>query len=189
MRWDALFNDMESQLAESEQLALESEISERTRAEFVEMDLVGRLRGALGYQVTVFLACGESFRGTLSYAGAEALVLEENQHQVLIPHAAAVRYAGLGRLSLDEGSSVRRSLGLAHSLRALARDRSELSIILTTSSGAVRVEGVIDRVGKDYVDVAAVVPGEPRRASHVTQVSTVPFAALAAVRSRRSDGL
>ena len=33
MRWDALFNDIESQFAESDRLSLEAEINERARAE------------------------------------------------------------------------------------------------------------------------------------------------------------
>ena len=185
MRWDALFNDMESQFAESERLALDAEINERTRAEMVGAGLADRLRGALGCRLAVHLACGDVIHGALSHAGADALVLDEEQHQALVPYAAAVRYVGLGRFSVAEASPVRRALGLAHALRALARDRAELAVVLGHGAGAVRLAGVIDRVGKDYLDLATFTPGEVRRRNQVSQVSVIPFAGLAAIRSRR----
>ena len=43
--------------------------------------------------------------------------------------------------------------------------------------------GVIDKVGRDYLDLAALRPGEARRAPQVGHVRTVPFSALAAIRS------
>lgn len=186
MRWDALFNDMESQFAESERLSLETELNERTRAELVATELPDRLRGALGCRLAVHLDCGEVVHGALSHAGADALVLDEEQHQVLIPYAAVVWYSGLGRLSVAEPSPVRRGLGLARALRGLARDRAELSVMLGRSGGAVSLVGVIDRVGKDYLDLATYTPGEVRRTHSVNQVVVVPFGRLAAIRSRRT---
>lgn len=189
MRWDALFNDMESQFAESDRLALDSEITERARIEAVDSGFADRLRAVVGSRVGVQLSCGESIEGTLSHAGADALVLDDGPHQVLVPYGAVLRYVGIGRFSLAEVSSVRRAIGLAHSLRALARDRAELTVTLGSSAGSVRLEGVVDRVGKDYLDLALVTPGEVRRSHHVRQVSTIPFTALAVIRSRRTGDL
>lgn len=186
MRWDALFKDMESQFAESERLSLDAEINERSRAEMVASELADRLRGALGCRLSVHLDCGDVVRGTLSHAGADALVLDEEQHQILIPYAAVMWYAGLSRLSVAEPSRVRRGVGLAHALRGLARDRAELSVTVGHSGRAVRLVGVIDRVGKDHLDLATYAAGEVRRSHQVNQVSVIPFAGLAAIRSRRS---
>ncbi|TLM75941.1 hypothetical protein [Pseudarthrobacter sp. NamB4] len=186
MRWDALFNDMESQIAESDRLAFDAEINERARAEMVGTGFADRLRGALGCRLSVHLACGDVVHGALSHAGADALVLNEEQHQVLVPYASAVQYAGLGRLSVAEASPVRRGLGLAHALRGLARDRAELTVMVGHSAPAARLVGVIDRVGKDYLDLAVFTPGEARRSNQVSQVSAIPFTAIAAVRSRRT---
>jgi hypothetical protein len=188
MRWDALFNDMESQLAEADRLALDTEINERTRAEMVSLPLEDRLRAAVGYRIGVHLICGESVHGELTHAGADALVLDEDQYQVLIPYAAAARYVGLGRHLRAENSAVRRSIGLAHALRGLARDRAELSVTIGAAAGAVRLAGVIDRVGRDYIDLATVIPGEARRSQSVGQVSAIPFAALAMIRSLKPGG-
>ncbi len=190
MRWDALFSDMEAQFAESERLAVDAEISERARAETASLALTDRLRGSLSSLVAVHLACGRVFEGTLSHAGADALVLNEQRHQVLIPYGAVMRYVGLGRVSVAETSQVRRRIGLAHSLRGLARDRTELAVTLRhvpeRDSG---FSGVIDRVGSDFLDLALLSPGESRRASQVRQVATIPFAALGALRSRGAGEL
>jgi hypothetical protein len=187
MRWDALFTDLESQFAEGDRQALDSEINERARAEMVGLELADRLRAVLGCRVTVYLAAGESFSGTLTHAGGEALVLDEEQHQLLIPYTAAVRYVGLGRLSVAEKSPVRRGIGLANALRGMARDRAELSVLIGNAGGALRLAGVIDRVGRDYFELAVLTPGEARRSHQVSQVTTIPFTALAAIRSRRTN--
>ncbi|WP_426225452.1 hypothetical protein [Pseudarthrobacter sp. DSP2-3-2b1] len=190
MRWDALFDDMEAQFAEGDRLAIEAEISERARVEGAAIVLVDRLRGSVSSQVIVHLLCGKTFEGTLSHAGAEALVLNEARHQVLIPYGAVARYSGLGRVSIAEPSQVRRRIGLASALRGLGRDRAELEV--TVRSGpeqANGLTGVIDRVGNDFFDMALVNPGEARRASSVRQVATIPFQALGAIRSRSAGDL
>lgn len=187
MRWDVLFTDLESQFAEGETLAVEAEISERTRAEMAFVILVDRLRGSVDSHVAVHLLCGGTFEGTLSHAGADALVLTEARHQVLIPYGAVARYSGVGRLSLAEPSQVRRRLGLSRALRGMARDRAELSVALRDGSSGLT--GVIDRVGSDYLDLALVSPGEVRRAAQVRDVATIPFGALGAIRSLNSGNL
>lgn len=187
MRWDALFSDMEAEFAEGDRLSLEAEVTERARIETASVHLADRLRGSLGAHVAVQLESGTVFEGTLRHAGADALVLNELRHQVLIPYAAAVRYTGLGRLSVSEPSKVRRSIGLSNALRGLARDRAELAVTLRSGTRQdTGLLGVIDRVGRDFFDLAAVSAGEVRRASQVRQVSTIPFGALGAIRSPRT---
>jgi hypothetical protein len=186
MRWDALFSDIESQFSEDCRLSLEAEITERARVEAASVELVDRLRGSLGAHVAVHATTGTVFEGTLAHAGADALVLNEARHQVLIPYQAAARYVGLGRLSRGEPSQVRARIGLASALRGMSRDRSELVVILRQGDGQEnRLTGVIDRVGKDFFDLAIMSPGEVRRASNVNQVSTIPFVSLSAIRSPR----
>ena len=188
MRWDALFEDLENQLAAGQRLDLDAEITERTRAEAAAVELGDRLRGSLGLQIQVQLATGSMVEGILSHAGRQALVLDEPLHQVLVPYAAAVRYLGLSRLAVPEPSRVRQRLGLASALRGLARDRAGLAVTLVGgSSGATLLHGVIDRVGRDHLDLAVTGDGEDRRAANVRQLATVPFVALAAVRSVRAQ--
>ena len=189
MRWDALFNDLETQLAAGERLDLDAEITERTRAEEAAVELADRLRGSLGRLIVVQLASGSTFEGTLSHAGSQALVLDEPRHQVMVPYASAVHYLGLSRLAVAESSRVRQRLGLASALRGLARDRAGLAVLMSGGlTGETTLFGVIDRVGRDYLDLAVTGDGEERRAANVRQLATIPFAALAGIRSARTPG-
>lgn len=186
MRWDALFGDMEAQLSASDRLLQESEITERSRADVAGAQLADRLRASVGLRVVVHLNTGSVFDGTLGHVGGESLVINDQLHQVLIPYAAVSRYEGVGRFSLPEPSSVRRKIGLASALRGLARDRAALSVYLAGGTPqAAGLNGVIDRVGRDYFDLAITRPGEPRRAGNVSQVASVPFSSLGALKSLR----
>jgi hypothetical protein len=190
MRWTALFEDMEAQLVEAETLALESEVSERSRADAGSVGLADRLRGSLGGSIAVHLVSGSTFAGTLSHVGAESLVLDEVAHQVLVPLAAVSHYGGIGRVAVFESSAVRSKIGLASALRGLARDRAPLTVLLAKGdSGEQRLTGVIDRVGRDFIDLAVTPLGEARRASGILDVATVTFGALRALRSMRSGEL
>lgn len=187
MRWNALFEDLEAQIAEAQVLNRESEVAERARAELATVELAERLRGSVGRRVGVHLASGTAFAGTLSHAGAESLILDEPAHQVLVPYTAVGHYVGIGRLAVAETSVVRRKLGLASALRILSRDRAPLTVVMAAGDG--RITGVIDRVGRDFFDLAMTHEGEARRASGVTDVATVPFRALGALRSMRGGEL
>ncbi len=187
MRWDALFTDLEGQLAASGRLDLDAEIAERARLEAAAVELADRLRGSLGLRVGVHLASGTAFEGTLSHAGSESLVLNEARHQVLIPYAAAVRYTGLSRLAVSEPSRVRQRLGLASALRGLATDRTRLAVLTSHgAAGDAALNGVIDRVGRDYLDLALTEEGQDRGMANARGMATIPFTALTALRSART---
>lgn len=176
-------------MAAGERLELDAEISDRTRTEEAAVGLADRLRGSLGRLIVVQLASGSTFEGALSHAGGEALVLDEPRHQVLVPYASAARYLGLSRLAVAEPSRVRQRLGLASALRGLARDRAGLAVLMSGGlAGETTLFGVIDRVGRDYLDLAVTGDGEDRRATNVRQMATIPFTALAGVRSARTPG-
>ncbi|WP_427130188.1 hypothetical protein [Pseudarthrobacter sp. S9] len=188
MRWDALFEDMEAQLAASERLDLDAEIAERARVDAAAVELADRLRGSLGLSIRVHLASGSVFEGALSHAGSQSLVLNEPKHQVLIPYASAVQYVGLSRLAVAEPSRVRQRLGLASALRGLARARASLAVLVARGPGESTLHGVIDRVGRDFLELAVTQEGEDRRAANVRQIATIPFTALACLRSARAAG-
>ncbi|MET1021991.1 MAG: hypothetical protein ABWX69_07315 [Arthrobacter sp.] len=189
MRWDALFHDLETQMAAEERRNLDAEITERTRTEEAAVELADRLRGSLGLPIMVHLTTGLAFEGTLSHVGGQALVLDEPRHQVLVPYTSAVRYLGLTRLAVPEPSMVRQRLGLASALRGLARDRAALAVLVSDgSAGGTTLHGVIDRVGRDYFDLAVTGVDEERRAPNVRQLATIPLHALAGIRSARAPG-
>lgn len=185
MRWDALFEDLEAQLAAGMRLELDGEVAERTRADVAAVELADRLRGSLGLQIGVYLGSGSRLEGVLRHVGSQSLLLDEARHQVLIPQSSAVRYSGLSRFAVTEQSPVRRRLGLAGSLRVLARDRALLTVLVAQGSSESLLHGVIDRVGRDYLDLAVTEAGEERRAANVRETATIPFPALAGIRSAR----
>ncbi len=188
MRWDALFEDMEAQLAARQRLDFEAEVAERALVDSAQVELADRLRGSLGLSIRVHVSSGTAFEGTLSHAGSEALVLDEPLHQVLIPYAAAVQYVGLSRLAVPEPSTVRQRLGLASALRGLAGNRARVTILASRGPVEAGLHGVIDTVGRDFLDLAVTRDGGDRRPANVRQMLTIPFGALAGIRSVSAPG-
>jgi hypothetical protein len=179
MRWERLFDDLEAQLDAAENEELAAEVADRSRREAARLRFVDRLRGNAGRPVVVTIPGGQ-VEGWIGRVGADWVLLETHQKaDVLVPLAAVLLVQRLGSVSAEPGSegAVSARLGLGHVLRAVARDRSEVSVFLTDSS---RRTGRIDRVGADFLELAAHEPGEPGR---VTETLTVPFCALAAVRA------
>ncbi|AXJ11463.1 hypothetical protein [Arthrobacter sp. PM3] len=188
MRWDALFEDMEAQLAARHQLDLEAEIAERALVDSAGVELADRLRGSLGRSIRVHLAAGAAIEGVLSHVGSEALVVDEPAHQVLIPYAAAVQYAGLSRLAVPEPSRVRQRLGLGSALRGLARNRARVTVVLARRPDDTGQRGVIETVGRDFLDLAVARDDDSRRPAAGRPTVTIPFGALAAIRSASPAG-
>jgi hypothetical protein len=188
MRWDALFEDMEAQLAARQRLELEAEIAERALVDSAGVELADRLRGSLGLGIRVQLSSGWAFEGVLSHAGSEALVLDEPRHQVLIPYAAAAHYAGLSRVAVSEPSAVRRRLGLGSALRGLARNRARVTVFVGHRSADARLHGIIDTVGRNFLELAVTREGGERPPANTRQVIALPFGALAGIRSVGAAG-
>lgn len=191
MRWESLFDDLAAQAAASEQLEFDAEVTERARLDRAGVELGDRLRGSLGLSIRVRLMSGAAVEGVLSHVGAQALVLVETRHQLLVPYTAVIGYSGLGRLAMPVPPGVGQRLTLASSLRGLARDRSALSVLVaggTAGPADETIHGVIDRVGRDFLDLAVTQEGQDRRAANVLDVTTIPFQALAGIRSARTAG-
>jgi hypothetical protein len=75
-------------------------------------------------------------------------------------------------------------LGFRHILRAVVRDRSAVRLDLVDGSA---LDGTLDRVGADFVELAEHPAGELRRRSQVRGIVVVPLVAIAIVR-RDSGG-
>ena len=183
MRWQALFDDLEAQLAAADAAELGAEVADRTRRETALLRLVDRLRPAEGHAVAVALGAVGSVRGRLLDSGPDWLLLEEQgAREVLVPLDAVLGVTGLTARAEAPGSEgeVGRRLDLRWALRGLARSRAGVSLVLR--DGSV-VTGTLDRVGADHVDLAEHAPGEARRPADVRQVRLVPLPALTLVRS------
>jgi hypothetical protein len=182
VRWEALFDDLEAQLAAADAQELAAEIADRSRREVARLRLGDRARASLGVAVTVGLGAAGTVAGRLRRVGPDWWLLDADRaSELLIPAAAALWVSGLPAAAADPDavSVVEGRLGLAHVLRVIARDRSPLTVVLRDGAS---VAGTIDRVGADFVDVAEHPPGESRRASAVRSARTIPFGGIGLLR-------
>ncbi|PPB50794.1 hypothetical protein C4K88_02675 [Arthrobacter pityocampae] len=179
MRWDALFNDLESQLQAATALEQESEIRERTRAEQARLTLVQRLLGQVGRPLGVSTRGGRSLEGILTNVGSEWIAVAVEGRSVIVPLSSLHLLRGMGRGAGQPLSGVGARLGLGSALRVLSRDRAYVT--LWTVSPPSRQAGIIDRVGADFVDVGTTGVDREGRQAQGRDVLTVPFASLDAV--------
>ncbi|MDT4937823.1 MAG: hypothetical protein QOG80_1494 [Pseudonocardiales bacterium] len=182
MRWDELFDDLEAQLVEAELADLQAEVSDRERREVALLHLVDRLRPVIGEPVTVRVLGAGVIGGRLSAFGPDWLLLAEvGGREALVAATAVLAVGGLAAQTSaphSEGAVAAR-LNLAFALRAVVRDRAAVTVTLTdgTAEG-----GTLDRVGADFLELAAHPPDEARRRDAVRSIRTYPLTAVALVR-------
>jgi hypothetical protein len=196
MRWDMLFDDLESQLDreqrdEERALALESE-----RLRLARLGLRDRLMAMAaadedGAGVRVELAGGRTVHLRPTTFGRDwvsgALVGRGDAAQCVVPTASLAALCA-GRRQVDQSlapmplpsARVAERIGLAFVLRDLSRRRAAVDV--ETLDG--RHHGTIDRVGLDHLDLALHEPGVPRRAREVRGYRLVPFGRLVLVAFR-----
>jgi hypothetical protein len=182
VRWDGLFADLEAQAGALDTAQRAAEIEERARSELGRIRLHDRLRPATGSAVRARCRGGLAVAGIISRVGAEWLLLDEGgNREALVVTATLISVSGLGRLSAvpDTEGVVESRLGLRHALRGIARDRSTAAVHLIDGT---TTDGTIDRIGADFVEIAAHAAGGLRRRGDVRDVLVVPLSAIAAVR-------
>lgn len=190
MRWDQLFDDLESQLDQEQRdeeraLALEEE-----RLRLGRLTLRDRL-GAMarsgaddpGASVRVELRGGlvldlRPLAFGRDWMSAAAIAPAHQGDQVVVPLAAITAVLPTrGQLEpsispLPEPTPrLAERIGLPFVLRDLCRRRTPVQ--LTTSDG--RLHGTLDRVARDHVDLALHEPGSARRESEVRGYRIIPL--------------
>ncbi|MBD7995378.1 hypothetical protein H9639_08730 [Arthrobacter sp. Sa2CUA1] len=183
MRWEALFADLEAQLAAAGHSARESEIADRQRGESAAIELADRLRGQIGrtLKVHVDAPCG-ALRGVLAQLGSGWLLVRADAGTHVVPVDAIRMVEGMDRFTVPETGAVR--LGLQAALRGLARDRYPVHLQLRGGLSAA-VHGSIDRVGRDFLELAVLEAGLARRRGNVASAAVVPLREIAVVSSLR----
>lgn len=196
MRWNNLFDDLESQL-EHELGAEDSDLqAEEERLRIGRMSIRDRLwalhEHSAGTQYLVRLDVGGSLvRIAPTGLGKDWLsgsVVDDTERrpQVIVP-LRSIRSIILDREqstnSLAPSASVAHTglsvrLGITFVLRDLCRRRCELDLVL----GGGAVHGTIDRVGRDHLDIAVHEAGTPRRSTAVAQYRMVPIDQVLLVR-------
>ena len=183
MRWQQLFADLEAQFDEAAAASERADESSRARAEMGAVRLADRLRGALGHPVTLRCRGAGQLSGTLADVGADWLLLEEDGgREALVASAAVLAAGGLGRQTApsEEAGPVRGRLDLRRAIRALARDRAAVQVLLEDGGS---LSGTVDRVGADHLELAEHGADQPRRAEAVQGVRAVALDGIAVVRT------
>lgn len=194
MRWQNLFDDLESQL-ESELAEDEPDLrAEEERLRLGRLTLRDRVRAMHAddpaTSLGVTLRGGERVALRIGALGRDWLAGETDAgvlRSVIVPLAAVASLDPIGAqleasLRVDPApeppTALSARLGIAFVLRDLCRRRAAVELHV----GGERSHGTIDRVGRDHLDLAEHAPGEPRRAGAVARIRIVVFAALDLVR-------
>jgi hypothetical protein len=181
-RWDSLFADLEAQADAWQTAERALEVEERARVEAGGLRLVDRLRPAVGTPIRLRCLTGAVVAGVLRRAGSDWVLLDDAAgRETVVAVGAVLEISGLGRAAAVPGSEgvVDARLTLRHALRGLVRDRAGVALVL--ADGRV-VDGTLDRVGSDFVELAEHAAGEPRRRDEVREVVVVPLTAIVLVR-------
>jgi hypothetical protein len=182
VRWELLFADLEAQASAIETAERSGEVDERARIELGRLRLVERLGPAVGLEVRVRCPGAVTVAGALRRIGPQWLLVDEvGGRQALVVLGAVMSVTGAGRRSAAPGSMdrVESRLKLTHALRGIARDRSTVRIDLIDGTS---LDGTVDRVGADYLELALHGAGEPRRRTEVRDLAVVALSAIAVVR-------
>lgn len=190
MRWDLLFDDLESQLDQEqrdEERALAIEEERLRLGRLTLRDRLSALARAAGddpaASIRIELRGGRVLElRPLSFGrdwmSAAVRGAARNGGQCIVPFAAIAAiiptHAQLDpSLTPSSESSTRLAerIGLPFVLRDLCRRRAPVH--LTTDDG--RVHGTLDRVARDHVDLALHEPGTPRRDREVHGYRIVPL--------------
>jgi hypothetical protein len=190
MRWDKLFDDLESQL-ERELTAEELDLdAEEERLRLGRLTLRDRLVAAPGAELSLSLVDGTSLvvrAVTIGRDWFSADIVDDSptRRQCIVPIAAIASLAlptDLVVASLaaraDPHPALTARLGLAFVLRDLCRRRRPVRLVV---AGGV-VHGTIDRVGRDHLDLAVHEAGSARRESAVREVRMIALTAVQLVR-------
>ncbi|MCU1633784.1 MAG: hypothetical protein JWM61_2436 [Micrococcaceae bacterium] len=183
MRWDALFNDLESQLHSATTAQQESEIRDRTRSEQARLTLVQRLVGQVGRPLGLTTHGGRTITGNLTNVGSEWIAVVVDDRSVIVPLSSLLVLRGPSRNVGQPLAGVAARLGLGSVLRVLSRDRANVSLWLAMAPSPHA--GFIERVGADFFELGLVAPGDSRQPSSKRDVLTVPFDSIDSIDSAR----
>lgn len=193
MRWDHLFDDLESQL-EHELGAEEIDLlAEEERLRLGRLTLRDRIRAITPSTVRLTLTDGTRLLLALGATGRDWIAGEEIREtgtgpSCVVPIASIAAVfpdpaQSTASLAPDAGAasavgSLAARLGLAFVLRDLCRRRAPLHI----TTPREQLHGTIDRVGRDHVDLAEHDRGVARRDRDVRALRMLPLDHIVMVR-------
>ncbi len=201
MRWDSLFDDLESQLEQelsSDDSDLRAEEYRHRLGRLTLRERITRFSASTGQErepLAVELGTGEVlvvlpqafgrdwFSADLTAHGVASgtvLVAIGAVAAVLVPKTSVTRSLDVPEPA-DNAPRLTDRIGLAFALRDLCRRRAFVEVHGSTAVAAVH-SGTIDRVGRDHFDLAVHEPGTPRRERNVAHQRLIPFDKVAYLR-------
>lgn len=182
MAWEeqlfAVLDDLEQQAGAAFARERSAELADRSRAEYRAVTLASRLMASLGEEVVLDVRAVGQLSGRLRRVGDGWCLVEAGRCDWVVPVAALDVVRGASPRSRPEESwSVVDRLGLGAVLRRLA-DATEPCVLHLLGGG--RHEGVLTRVGADFVEVTA---GARVRSRRDVPRDLVALDALAGVQS------
>jgi hypothetical protein len=195
MRWDDLFDDLESQLEQELGAEDVDVLAEEERLRLGRLTLRDRLlamtratgdselRLALRDGQLVTVAVGSLGRdwlvGELRGPRRGSCVVPLDAIAAVLPTAEQLARSVEAEAASEAPVLLSARLGLSFVLRDLCRRRAPLDV---STGSEERLHGTIDRVGRDHLDLAEHEAGVPRRASAVLRIRMLPLAHLVMLR-------
>ncbi|MPV38745.1 hypothetical protein [Georgenia subflava] len=170
MRWESLFDDLQSQFDAAVRAEEEDLVAELAEAEAGGTRIGDRLRAQLGHDVSLRLRTGLDVRGTILDAAPQWVLVGSGERRTLVPLEAVHLAWPLGPVAPEAGQ-VEQRLRITHVLRGLAREGSRVRV--TCDAGAY--SGRLTRVGTDHLDL------RDDGAGQAPDVITVALASVVAV--------
>lgn len=145
----------------------DDDVAERLQSERAAVTLGALVTASLGSDVRITLLDGSLVTGAVTDAAPQWIVIAAGARTRLIPVTAIAQLQGLGP-GAPNPREVDRRLTLGHALRAIMRDRAEVSV----RAPGHAVSGRIASVGADFVTLEAAGDAGPR---------VLPFAGILSV--------
>ncbi len=179
MGWEeelfAVFDDLEAQAESLYDAERGPDLADRSRAEYRQVTLASRMMASLDRSLVVTVRGIGSVPGTLERVAAGWCLLRGAGQDWLVPLVGVESVTGASPRAVPEVAwSPVASLGLGSALRGLADTGSPCVLHLV---GGARLDGVLHRVGDDFVETLIGEPDEGR-------MVLIAFSGLAAISSR-----
>lgn len=177
-RFDALLAGIVAEAEAADAAALDADIAEVERAARAEARLLDRLRAQR--EVSLEIVDGGLVRGLVAAVGRDVVVLAADDGDWAVP-AWGITAIINPIEGVEPARSLSERLGLASIARSWARQRSLVRVMRVDGAP---LDGTIDAVGADHVELAEHDPGEPRHPGAVRRQVMIPLGAISAIRRR-----
>lgn len=166
--------DLESRFDQERRDVDEQDIADLVVEERAAISLVQRLLAHIDQPIAVAVRGGVRVSGTLREATQTWILIADDRGETLIPLAALAEVSTLGR-AVPTSDRVLARLSIASVLRRLAQEH----IMLVIDHDAGSLNGVVEAVYSDHVDVrASRTAGVDARDAAVHSVCSIPFGSL-----------